>query len=240
MRDDEAACAVLGNDDVLALLALGEVVDVRTAEHVRACERCSRTVRSLQHVVDTARTVDDLDRPQTPPAHLWHRISAEALGSAAPSDVVVPLNTRRRRLAPLIAVAAAAGLVLGGIAFWVVDSWRPGAEVVATAQLAPVDASGYVGTVALERTASGVQLAVSMPDLPAAQDGYYEVWMATADTATMVAIGTLNPAERAVFTLPESMDLSAFPVVDVSLEHFDGNTGHSAVSVARGSFPTEA
>jgi hypothetical protein len=50
----------------------------------------------------------------------------------------------------------------------------------------------------------------------------------------MVAIGTLNPGETARFTLPAGMDASAFPVVDVSVEHFDGDAGHSATSVSRG------
>ena len=30
------------------------------------------------------------------------------------------------------------------------------------------------------------------------------------------------------------MDVAAFPVVDVSVEHFDGEAGHSATSVVRG------
>ena len=77
-------------------------------------------------------------------------------------------------------------------------------------------------------------LTVSVPDLPQVDDGYYEVWMATADTSTMVAIGTLSPGAEAHFTLPAGMDLGSFPVVDVSVEHFDGDTGHSAVSVVRG------
>jgi anti-sigma-K factor RskA len=69
------------------------------------------------------------------------------------------------------------------------------------------------------------------------EDGYYEVWMATPDASTMVAIGTLNPGEEAVLTLPAGMDTAAFPLVDVSVEHFDGDAGHSAVSVVRGQLP---
>ena len=32
----------------------------------------------------------------------------------------------------------------------------------------------------------------------------------------------------------QGLDPAAFPVVDVSVEHFDGDAGHSAVSVVRG------
>jgi hypothetical protein len=77
-------------------------------------------------------------------------------------------------------------------------------------------------------------LVVSVPDLPTASGSYYEVWMATADTSTMVAIGTLNAGQEGRFTLPEGMDMAKFPVVDVSVEAFDGDTGHSAKSVVRG------
>ena len=34
------------------------------------------------------------------------------------------------------------------------------------------------------------------------------------------------------------MDAADFPVVDVSVEHFDGDAGHSATSVARGTLGT--
>ncbi len=34
--------------------------------------------------------------------------------------------------------------------------------------------------------------------------------------------------------LPADVDLAEFPVVDVSAEPYDGNPGHSAVSVTRG------
>ena len=77
----------------------------------------------------------------------------------------------------------------------------------------------------------------AVPELPAVEDGYYEVWMATADAGTMVAIGTLNPGEEAVLTLPAGMQTADFPLVDVSLEHYDGDPSHSAVSVVRGLLP---
>jgi anti-sigma-K factor RskA len=76
-----------------------------------------------------------------------------------------------------------------------------------------------------------------VPGLPAVDDGYYEVWMASSDAATMVAIGTLNPGEEAVLRLPAGMQMADFPLVDVSVAHFDGDAGHSAVSVVRGLLP---
>jgi len=81
-------------------------------------------------------------------------------------------------------------------------------------------------------------LVVSVPDLPAFSDEYYEVWMATLDTTTMVAIGTLNPGEEGRFILPAGMDTASFLVVGVSVEAFDGDAGHSAKSVVRGQLAT--
>ena len=86
----------------------------------------------------------------------------------------------------------------------------------------------------MEKGPDGAVLTVAVPDLPGVDDGYYEVWMATADAGTMVAIGTLNPGQEGQYALPEGMDVVSFPVVDVSVEHFDGEAGHSATSVVRG------
>jgi len=54
----------------------------------------------------------------------------------------------------------------------------------------------------------------------------------------MVAIGTLNPGEEGRFILPTGMDTASFPVVDVSVEAFGGDAGHSAKSVVRGQLAT--
>jgi hypothetical protein len=44
----------------------------------------------------------------------------------------------------------------------------------------------------------------------------------------------LDSSEGGTFTLPAGLDLNQFPVVDISLEHFDGDTSHSADSILRG------
>jgi hypothetical protein len=40
------------------------------------------------------------------------------------------------------------------------------------------------------------------------------------------------------FPLPAGMDMQAFPVVDISVEQFDGDVTHSADSVVRGTLGT--
>ena len=73
------------------------------------------------------------------------------------------------------------------------------------------------------------------PDAPRPIDGYYEVWLLKPDASGMVSVGILDSADQGLYPLPAGIPLEEFPVVDVSIEEFDGNAAHSAVSVVRGS-----
>lgn len=239
------------SDDDVSLAALGEVIGSHQAQHLRACGRCSARVLELRDVVDTARDARADELLVRPPADLWDRIAAEAFGGSAVADLeepdreaspsgsnVVPLRRGLRRTAAVVAtIAAASGILVGGFATWVVAS-RAGGEpaLIASAALVRPDSDARMGTATLQRTSDGLALAVTAADLPAPDGGYYEVWMASPDTVTMVAVGTINPGGTAVLPLPSTMDTGAFPVVDISLEQFDGNTGHSSISVARATF----
>jgi hypothetical protein len=224
------------DDEDLSLIALGEPADPTDEAHLQQCARCHSRLDQLTTVVSSARTVTDADRPVAPPDAVWDAIIDE-LGMA-PSASVSSLDDARAARRPRVwlvgAAAAVVGLVVGGVVTAGALNAPTTADVVAQATLAPVADSGFTGTATVESSNDGAVLTVSVPDLPQVDDGYYEVWMATADTSTMVAIGTLSPGAEAHFTLPAGMDLGSFPVVDVSVEHFDGDTGHSAVSVVRG------
>ena len=226
------------DDDVLALIALGEPRSTDDAAHLASCGRCQSRLDQLAAVVASARSISPEDHPVAPPASVWAAISEEL---AADDSVVVSLEAARRRRGRrtwvIGAIAAAIGILLGAVITGGIVRVGGTGDVVAQAELGPVASTGYRGTATVSRTAQGNVLTVSLPDLPKAADGYYEVWMATPDTKTMVAIGTLNPGGEARFTLPQGMDVTAFPVVDVSLETFDGDPGHSATSVARGQMP---
>ena len=75
---------------------------------------------------------------------------------------------------------------------------------------------------------------VQASGLPAT-DGYYEVWLLAPDASSMVSVGMLDATEGGTFPLPAGIDLKSFPVVDVSLEHYDGDVTHSSDSILRGS-----
>ncbi len=226
------------DEEDLAVIALGETPGPEDEAHLATCARCRSQLDQLTAVVASARTITDADRPVPPPLDVWDTITRE-LGHDLDRDAdVIPIGRaagRRRMSAWLVPAAAAVmGVVLGGLVTWQLTSTGTEAQLLSSGALDPIGESGLVGTAQVAQVADHATLTVSVPGLPAADDGYYEVWMATPDTTTMVAIGTINPGEEATFTLPQGMTVSAFPVVDVSLEHFDGDAGHSATSIVRG------
>lgn len=222
------------DDDVLALIAMGETVDASDDAHVQQCPRCQSRLDQLAAVVTTTRSITPQDSPVAPPPAVWDAIATELELDSARANVV-SLDSRRRRRRPWLMVAAAvAGIALGSaVTFGLLQSGSQG-ELVAQAALAPVQDSGFQGSATVEQVDGQAVLVVKVPGLPSVPDGYYEVWMATPDTSTMVAIGTLNAGTEGRFTLPAGMDMTTFPVVDVSVEKFDGDNGHSAQSVVRG------
>ncbi|MCX6432223.1 MAG: anti-sigma factor [Actinobacteria bacterium] len=221
------------------MISLGEPATTADEAHLRDCARCRTRLEQLTAVVASARALTDSDHPVAPPPAVWTAIAAELARDERAT--VTPITSARRsgrsRLWLVAAAAAAVGVLAGGTIAGGLLGDRDVPELVAQAELAPVDDSGYSGQATIERGSSGNVLNVSVPDLPLVADGYYEVWMATADTSTMVAIGTLNPGHTGSFALPDGMDVNAFPVVDVSVEHFDGNAEHSVTSVVRGQLP---
>ena len=89
------------DDDLLALLALGEPVG-STADlaHIEECERCTDELTSLRDVVGLARS-GGADAPLVAPApQVWDRIAAELGLAAARRDrprAVAPARRRRRQ-----------------------------------------------------------------------------------------------------------------------------------------------
>lgn len=224
-------------DDELALIALGEAADPTDEAHLATCGRCQSRLDQLRAVVSSARSIEPGDRPSPPPEAVWEAITAELAEDPTVVSLAERRESRRPRTWLLAGVAAAVGLIAGAGLVSVVRTSSTDV-VVARAALDPIGSAGVSGTATIARGSSGSVLTIDVPGLDAPGDGYYEVWMATPDTTTMVALGTLNPGGPATFALPSGMDPNAFPVVDVSLEHFDGDAAHSATSIVRGQLAT--
>lgn len=218
------------DDETIALLALGESVAGIDPNHLQACAVCQSQVDQLQAVVGTARSLSDEDHPMAPPDALWQRITEEIEVGGNDATRSAP---RRGMRAGWFALAAAVGILVGSVGTVVVTDQQTPAPAIAQAQLQPLPGQQASGVALVRDTADGPVLVVDVPDLPQ-PDGYYEVWMLAPDAQSMVSIGVLGQGRVNEFPLPATMDMQQYPVVDISLEKYDGDVTHSSDSLVRG------
>ena len=248
------------DDETLALCALGEdVLDGGQRDHLDECAACARTAEELTRVADGARSVDHERELVSPAPEVWSRVHAElgltavpaALGperghapagdadaSAQPSraDVVelAPRRARRSWLPTLVAACLALALGIAGGVLWERRTVEPAERTVASATLEPLpDWPGTSGDAVVEETPDGRRQIVVSLDAPAPEGTYREVWLLKPDVSGLVSLGVLE-GDTGRFDVPDGLDLTAYPVVDVSEEHFDGDPAHSGDSVVRG------
>lgn len=197
-----------------------------------------RAVEALRGLADAGDELVD------PPAGLWARIEAEAFGevtlpengaAGADRSAVVDLDTRRptRRFRPLWAAAAAAVVVIAGVGAFALAQDRDGApagQVVASTELEQLRGQGAGSAEVLDEDGS-LRMDVTVEGLPET-DGFYEVWLATADVSGLVSLGPVRA--DGTYDLPPGVDPGSYPIVDVSDEPLDGDPAHSRVSVLRG------
>lgn len=250
------------DDETLALCALGEdVLDTERRAHLGGCAVCSRAVAELTRVVEGARATEREPELVPPSAQVWSRVHAElgltdvpaalpperataapydrsgTAGAREPRAGVVELGPRRGRRAWLpVLVAASTALVLGivGGVLWERRAEQPAQTAVASAVLEPLPGwPGASGQAVVERTPDGRRQIVVTVDAPVPEGTYREVWLLRPDVSGLVSLGVLEGSQGR-FDVPDGLDLSVYPVVDVSEERFDGDPAHSGDSVVRG------
>ncbi len=214
----------------LSLIALGETPSADDALHLVTCDSCRRDWETMRATVDVARDLDD-DELLSPPDHVWAAIAEEISTDAG---TIVPMRSRRR-VAPWIALAAAVGVVLGGVVGASLMRSAP-PDVVASVALEPLADYSTTGTATVEIIDGTEMLAVDVSGLPTT-DGYFEVWLLAPDASSMIAVGTLGAGQSTVLPLPAGVSLADYPVVDISAEQYDGNPAHSTDSIVRGTLP---
>lgn len=167
------------------------------------------------------------------PAHAAPDTRSETRAASGAS--VTSLAAARRRRSGTWLAAAAAAVVVAGAGTWgalrAVDP-PPGPEVVASTELAPLASYSDTGSAVIDQLPDGRRELVVTASSDAAQ-GYREVWLLAPDAASMVSLGTMEGTE-ARFELPADLDLSRYPVVDISDEPYDGDPAHSGDSILRG------
>ena len=234
--------------EILSVRALGEpVISSYEEAHLASCVRCQGELDQLRGVVATARITSPADAPQAPPPEVWDRIVAELnleVGSreaagppARERSNVVALRPRWRRGAVL--AAGAAGLVVAGagvggsIAALRDDQPASPPPPLATAALDPLDTPAASGQADLMQADTDRTLEVSVAGLDPQPGSYFEVWLLDATGSRLVSLGVLE-GDSGSFSVPSTLDVADYPVVDVSIEPYDGNPAHSAVSAVRG------
>lgn len=170
---------------------------------------------------------------EQPPAGLWNRIAAEAGISTPP---VVLADHRRRRFVKIYAVAAAVLLVAAVVTTLAMRGDGSSDTVLASTQLDRL-AGGGSGSVELVNHNGHMQLHLHTTDLDA-DGGYIEVWMIDPTVTRMVSLGPLRADGS--YDLPDTMDPSDYPIVDISAEPNDGNPAHSGTSLLRGQLDISA
>lgn len=191
---------------------------IATATGVSAAPRpevVARSVRPLTSVpAEPARPVAPAPRSERP----------------TPAAVVRPQWSR-------LLLAAAAALVVGagiGAGAVVLGSGGDDGQTVAAAALGPLDDSDATGEARVVERPDGSRVLVVDLSAAAPGDGFYEVWLIDKAVQEMYPLGVVQGGGEVTLEVPPGVDLTEFPVVDVSVEPLDGDPRHSGVSVARG------
>jgi hypothetical protein len=168
----------------------------------------------------------------------------EGLDSAADSYgddrvVVFERDVSRPTTVWQLISAAVVGVLIGAGGMWAIaqisDSGDDPSSDAASSILSGFDGHDSSGVAELTNGSAGPRLRIEF-DQGSAGKGFIGVWLLDADTGGMIALGILE-GDRGTFAVPRRLDLDVYNQIDISLEPFDGDPGHSAVSLARGPLP---
>lgn len=210
-----------------------------------------RPVAGDEHDVDVeidgrlaglVRSLTDDDRARVdPPPSLWGAIAA-SVAADAPDDApvadapVVPMTPRRRVPRPLL--IAAASVLVAGVAVGIGVSRSGDGPVAPTtlarAELEQLEPLGRTAASARLVDEDGVtHLVIEASDMaPPPEGSSYELWLIDPEVTDPRSLGVVTGSGDIV--VPSSIDPTAYPIVDISLEPDDGDHAHSGHSLMRG------
>ncbi|TJY66385.1 anti-sigma factor [Arthrobacter sp. CAU 1506] len=240
--------------ELISLLALDNTVGDRSdREHLRTCPECADEYRALRRAVIAAKADPDPEL-ESPGPQVWQAIHRElglapelaedplrsAPGPAPLHDATAerpasaaPAPRPRLRNFPAWLAAAAAVVLLAAIGVsWIVNR---NTATLAQADLKPLEQYAATGTARVVENNGIRELEIRLSANEAR--GYQEVWLIAPDLSGLVSLGVMD-SDSGRFPIPQGLDLSKFPIVDVSDEPLDGNPEHSTVSIVRGSLGT--
>lgn len=235
--------------DAAGLAALGEPLEPWSREHLGQCGTCAADVDELRSVVAIAKAEGAVAVLERPDPAVWEAVQAELGLQAVGGESGVEPAANVRSLAPVrdrpgrgrrqvstrwLAVAAGVGILAGGGALWGWETLRSGENsvVLAQAELDPLPGFTGSGEATISRAENGTR-SLDVDLVGATPEGFRQVWLIAPDLQEMYSVGLLD-AEHGSFAVPADIDLSQYPIVDISDEPFDGDPTHSSVSMVRG------
>lgn len=235
--------------DELPLLLTGEAdraTVALAADHLRECEDCQQELVSalIAHasLSSAARFAPELrallstdaaeDRPAEPArlpdmTPIFEMAKQEA---RAPRHSVAPPRARSRR-ARWIAVAAVAGVLVGGGAVLAVQNL--GGSPTRTVELAAFD-QGQVAASAKLVGSNEVQVDASSLPTPGSGTNY-EVWLTDTARKSLQPVGWVGSDGKTKLQIPSSL-LDKFTNIEVSVQKISNPYTFSGTSVLRGSY----
>jgi hypothetical protein len=227
----------------LELISLQHTVAVgKSAASVSLNEPADEVWKRIHKALGLSAAVADPPRPSQfappkpapdapDPTHA--QVSTGPLGAAPAAPIEL---ARRRRWLPVAIAAASIGLVAGlGGGLWL-GSLRqvPSPKVVDQAQLAPFPGWRASGHALVNETTDGHRnITIDLTGLTTQRGTIHEVWLIKADSSGLISIGLLE-GNIGHFTIPDSINLAEYPLVDVSAQLNNGNPAHSGNSIVRG------
>ena len=237
-------------------------------QHLAECPECSLELIALQHTVAvgrSARTVELVEPADSVWAGIHADLGLSDAVAATPgradyedadpsASVVEPVETpsatvteiglrprrRRRNWMPVAVAAGIAGLLgglAGGIWWQTAQQQAPEPVLLAEARLDPYPGWDATGRASVKKTADGHREVVLDVSGVNGDTDLREVWLIKADASGLISIGLLD-GESGRFLIPDGVDLSQYPLVDVSAEPDDGDPQHSGDSILRGELRT--
>jgi hypothetical protein len=141
---------------------------------------------------------------------------------------------RRWQRSTIALLSAAAGLLVLALSVSTFLALRSSSgSGLRQADLVAIGGHRGIGSAELSGRSIEVSLAGDAPP----ENTFYEVWLLDVDEEAeeVVAVHSLGPVGTdGTYTIPESIDLTRFDVVDVSIEELDDNPDHSGNSILRG------
>ncbi|MCD9899133.1 anti-sigma factor [Streptomyces sp. MT29] len=251
--------------DELAMLALGDVPPPSVAAHVLDCTECAAELADLRRVLDVGRSAAEPLELMEPPPEVWSGICAElgfsSQGADSPSlDEDSPAYGSRPSSVENFSIVpdgraggdeAGAGVALrpraggcgraarrrrpgSGLTWWAVDRQEPSTVAGTSRTLDPLLPS-VLGSARMGDAAGQRKLDIKVKGLPKTT-GYFEVWLMDRSHKKLISMGVLGSDGHAVLPVPDNVDLVEYPIVDVSVQEFNGSPEHSGNSVVRGAF----